>query len=84
MTGLNSASDLGSERWGEKTRARIEELTETFDIYGLTEIYGPGISIDCPEHCGCITGTITSFEVVDPFSGLQLPPVRKASWLSPL
>jgi phenylacetate-CoA ligase len=68
---------FGSERWGEKTRARIEELLgiETFDIYGLTEIYGPGISIDCPEHCGLhYWHDHLLFEVVDPFSGRQLPP----------
>ena len=40
---------IGSERWGEKMRARIaNELgVELFDIYGLTEIYGPGIGINC-------------------------------------
>ncbi len=45
---------IGSERWGDKMRSRIaEELSiELFDIYGLTEIYGPGISIDCSEHDG--------------------------------
>ncbi|MEO1815545.1 MAG: phenylacetate--CoA ligase [Acetobacterium sp.] len=45
---------IGSERWGDKMRSRIaEELRiELFDIYGLTEIYGPGISIDCSEHDG--------------------------------
>jgi len=25
---------------------------DVYDIYGLTEIYGPGISIDCCEHAG--------------------------------
>ena len=40
---------IGSERWGEKMRHRIaNELgIEIFDIYGLTEIYGPGIGISC-------------------------------------
>ena len=40
---------LGSERWGDKMRDRIsEELgVELYDIYGLTEIYGPGISMSC-------------------------------------
>jgi len=68
---------FGSERWGEKTRTRIEELLgiETFDIYGLTEIYGPGISIDCPEHCGLhYWHDHLLFEVIDPVSGRQLPP----------
>ena len=45
---------IGSERWGEKMRRRIEnELgVEIFDIYGLTEVYGPGIGISCHEHAG--------------------------------
>ena len=40
---------IGSERWGDKMRRRIaDELgVELFDIYGLTEIYGPGIGINC-------------------------------------
>ena len=40
---------IGSERWGESMRRRIhEELgIELYDIYGLTEIYGPGIGINC-------------------------------------
>ena len=45
---------IGSERWGDKMRARIaNELgIEIFDIYGLTEIYGPGIGISCSEQHG--------------------------------
>ena len=45
---------IGSERWGEKMRKRItEELgIEIYDIYGLTEIYGPGIGISCSHDCG--------------------------------
>ena len=45
---------IGSERWGEKMRRRItEELgIELYDIYGLTEIYGPGIGISCSYDCG--------------------------------
>jgi len=48
---------IGSERWGEKMRNRIaHELgVELYDIYGLTEIYGPGIGINCEYqsamHC---------------------------------
>ncbi|KNZ41841.1 phenylacetate--CoA ligase family protein [Acetobacterium bakii] len=60
---------FGSERWGEKMRNRIEtELgIELFDIYGLTEIYGPGISIDCPEHQGMhYWSDYLYFEIIDP------------------
>jgi len=43
---------IGSERWGEKMRQRISsELgIELYDIYGLTEIYGPGIGINSCSH----------------------------------
>lgn len=45
---------IGSERWGDKMRKRIsEELgIELYDIYGLTEIYGPGIGISCKYDNG--------------------------------
>ena len=36
---------IGSERWGDAMRKRIE----LYDIYGLTEIYGPGIGINCDQ-----------------------------------
>jgi len=67
---------FGSERWGDKMRARIEELLgiETFDIYGLTEIYGPGIAIDCPNHSGLhYWDDHLIFEIIDPVTGEQLP-----------
>ena len=40
---------IGSERWGEKMRRRIagELGVQLYDIYGLTEIYGPGIAMSC-------------------------------------
>lgn len=66
---------FGSERWGDKMRVRIEELLgiETFDIYGLTEIYGPGIAIDCPEHSGLhYWYDQLLFEVIEPVTGRQL------------
>jgi phenylacetate-CoA ligase len=68
---------IGSERWGDKMRVRIEEMLgiETFDIYGLTEIYGPGTSIDCPEHRGLhYWHEHLLFEVIDPVTERQLPP----------
>lgn len=42
---------IGSERWGDAMRKRIhDELgIELYDIYGLTEIYGPGIGINCDQ-----------------------------------
>jgi phenylacetate-CoA ligase len=45
---------IGSERWSPKMRSRIEDELgiESFDIFGLTEIYGPGIALDCSMHDG--------------------------------
>ena len=46
---------LGSERHSEAMDKRIKELSgakNIFDIVGLTELYGPGIGIDCPQHEG--------------------------------
>ncbi len=60
---------IGSERWGDKMRARImNELgIEIYDIYGLTEVYGPGISIDCSLHNGLhYWDDYLYFEIIDP------------------
>ena len=45
---------FGAEPWSDKIRERIErELgIQAFDIYGLTELCGPGVSIECEEHQG--------------------------------
>lgn len=67
---------IGSERWGEKMRARIaDELgVELYDIYGLTEVYGPGIAINCEYNTGMhYFDDYLYFEVVDPKTGKVLP-----------
>jgi phenylacetate-CoA ligase len=68
---------FGAERWGDAMRRRIEELLgiETFDIYGLTELYGPGVGIDCSRHDGLhYWDDFYVVEVIDPESGAGLPP----------
>ncbi|MCI8319957.1 MAG: phenylacetate--CoA ligase [Dorea sp.] len=60
---------IGSERWGEKMRQRISnELgIELYDIYGLTEIYGPGIGINCRHNTGMhYWDDYIYIEIVDP------------------
>ena len=67
---------IGSERWGEKMRRRIaDELGVTlYDIYGLTEIYGPGIGISCDHECGMhYWDDYVYFEIVDRNTGEQVP-----------
>jgi phenylacetate-CoA ligase len=52
-TKLRSAV-FGAEPWTEEMRREIEERmgVTAFDIYGLTEIIGPGVSTECEKHCG--------------------------------
>lgn len=67
---------IGSERWGEKMRKRIaDELgVSLYDIYGLTEIYGPGIGISCDYACGMhYWDDYVFFEIIDPNTGEVLP-----------
>jgi phenylacetate-CoA ligase len=67
---------IGSERWGEKMRKRIsEELgIELYDIYGLTEVYGPGIGINCKADSAMhIWADYVYIEIVDPETGELLP-----------
>jgi phenylacetate-CoA ligase len=67
---------IGSERWGHKMRARIaNELgVELYDIYGLTEIYGPGIGINCHADSAMhIWSDFVFLEIVDPKTGEPLP-----------
>ncbi len=67
---------IGSERWGEKMRKRIsEELgIELYDIYGLTEIYGPGIGINCKYDTGMhYWDDFIYIEIIDPVTLEILP-----------
>lgn len=44
----------GAEPWTEEMRLKIEELLNVncFDIYGLCEITGPGVALECIHHKG--------------------------------
>lgn len=67
---------IGSERWGEKMRKRISsELgIELYDIYGLTEIYGPGIGINCKYDTGMhYWDDYIYIEIVDPVTLKPVP-----------
>jgi phenylacetate-CoA ligase len=59
--GVNPKKDLklrtgifGAEPWSDRTRQRINTALgiDAFDIYGLTELCGPGVAVECPEHNG--------------------------------
>ena len=67
---------IGSERWSRKMRDRIaNELgIELYDIYGLTEIYGPGIGINCTKEAGMhYWDDFIYVEIIDPKTGEPLP-----------
>ena len=67
---------IGSERWGEKMRSRIaNELgIELYDIYGLTEIYGPGIGINCEYNTGIhYWDDFIYLEIIDPVTLKPVP-----------
>jgi phenylacetate-CoA ligase len=61
---------LGAERHSLSMRTRIKELMgveHIFDIYGLTELYGPGTGIDCSRHNGIhYWADHFIFEIIDP------------------
>ncbi len=67
---------IGSERWGDKMRNRIKnELgIKLYDIYGLTEVYGPGIGINCKYDTGMhIWDDYIYLEIIDPETGRNVP-----------
>lgn len=81
--GLDPKKDLklrigffGAEPWTDKMRAEIEERLdlEAFDIFGLAEIIGPGVSVECPAHDGLHIAEDHFYpEIVDPSTGENLP-----------
>ncbi len=67
---------IGSERWGKRMRERIKgELgIQIYDIYGLTEVYGPGIGISCDAEDGMhYWDDFIYIEIVDPVTGAPVP-----------
>jgi phenylacetate-CoA ligase len=63
---------FGAEPWSDKIRERIEKdlNIEAFDVYGLTELCGPGVSIECNEHKGLhIAEDHFIVETIDPDTG---------------
>ncbi len=81
--GLDPAKDLklkagcfGAEPWTEAMRKKIEELLciDACDIYGLTEIAGPGVAFECLAKNGMhINEDHVIAEIIDPATGKQLP-----------
>ena len=66
----------GAEPWSDEMREQIESRLgmKAYDIYGLTEIAGPGVANDCDAHRGLhIWEDHFLPEVINPETGEQLP-----------
>jgi phenylacetate-CoA ligase len=66
---------FGAEAWSEELRQRIHHLLglEAFDVYGLSEVIGPGVSVECPNHDGLhIYEDLFIPEIIDPVTGKNL------------
>jgi len=82
--GVNPRRDLklkrgmfGAEPWSDKIRERIQQEMgiEAFDVYGLTELCGPGVSIECDIHEGLhIWEDHFIVETINPDTGEVLSP----------
>lgn len=67
---------FGAEPWTEEMRAQIEEKLniKAYDIYGLSEIMGPGVSYECEYQCGMHVAEDNFIpEIIDPDTGEVLP-----------
>jgi phenylacetate-CoA ligase len=70
------AGVFGAEPWTESMRRHIENKSgiEAFDIYGLSEIIGPGVACECRRHQGLHIFEDHFYpEIVDPETGEPLP-----------
>jgi phenylacetate-CoA ligase len=66
---------FGAEPWSETLRKELENRlgVEAFDSYGLSELFGPGVAFECPEHDGLhIWHDSYLVEIIDPKSGEAL------------
>ena len=74
------AGIFGAEPWTEEMRKGIEEALgiKAYDIYGLTETSGPGVSFECSEQTGMhINEDHFLAEIIDPDTGEVLPEGEK-------
>ena len=74
------AGIFGAEAWSENMRRDIENKLgiKAYDIYGLTEISGPGVSFECAEQSGMHVNEDHFIpEIIDPETGEVLPEGEK-------
>lgn len=74
------AACLGAEPWSENMRAQIEKEwgIKAYDIYGLTEITGPGVAFECEAQNGMhVNEDLWYPEIINPDTGEPLPDGEK-------
>ena len=74
------AGIFGAEAWSEEMRQDIQNTLgiKAYDIYGLTELSGPGVSFECSEQSGMhINEDHFIAEIIDPETGEVLPEGEK-------
>jgi phenylacetate-CoA ligase len=74
------AGFFGAEPWSENMRKEIEENlhVKAYDIFGLTEIIGPGVAAECTNQKGLHVFEDHFYpEIIDPQTGKQLPAGEK-------
>ena len=74
------AIGFGAEMWTEEIRQRVEEIfgAKAYNIYGLTELMGPGVGVECIEQKGLhIAEDIYYPEIIDPNTLENLGPNQK-------
>jgi len=67
---------FGAEPWTENMRQKLEETLgiKAYDIYGLSEIAGPGVGFECQHQCGTHLNEDYFYpEILDPATGKPLP-----------
>lgn len=74
------AGCFGAEPWSENMRKEIERVwgLKAYDIYGLTEITGPGVAFECEAQNGMhVNEDLWYPEIIDPDTGEVLPDGEK-------
>lgn len=67
---------FGAEPWSDRMRSQLEDKLQlmALDVYGLSEVIGPGVAMECPQKHGMhIFEDHFIAEIIDPETGKPLP-----------
>lgn len=71
---------FGAEPWSEEARSRIQEVfgLRAHDCYGMSELYGPGVGVECDQRSGLhIWGDEFLVETINPDTGEVVEPGKE-------